>query len=85
MERAARFGELYELERSGKAHKYVSVIPSLIESVCSVNRTLRREFGPSAYGVFQAKNVKACRGVRGKTFSVRISDSKWRYPSRGRH
>ena len=52
---------------------------------CSFNRTLCREFGPAAYGVFQAKNVKASRGVRGKSYSIRISDTKWRYPKKGRH
>lgn len=54
-------------------------------TLCSFERTLRREFGPAAYGAFSVKNVKACRGVRGKTFSIRISDAKWRYPKRGRH
>lgn len=66
-----------------RAQKYASTPPYFLHS--SFNRTLRREFGPAAYGVFLAKNVKACRGVRGKSYTIRISDTKWRYPKRGRH
>ena len=76
--------ENYAARALEKNHKYV-LRCLFAPSSRSFIRTSRREFGPAAYGAFSAKNVKACRGVRGKTFSIRISDTKWRYPKRGRH
>lgn len=80
--------EFYEfIHRSSIYQRFQVCVLCTILSVFSnsVKRTERREFGPAAYGVFLAKHVKACRGVRGKSSTVRINDNKWRYPKRGRH
>jgi hypothetical protein len=76
--------EELEANSIARSHKYVKTT-FLNHLNFSFNRTLRREFGPAAYGVFLAKNVKASRGVRGKSYTIRINDTKWRYPKRGRH